>query len=171
MKLIFLDFDGVINSTKWMHSDQFKQETKDLSDADLYLIKVQYLIDPNSIQLINELVDRSKAEVVVSSTWRHKFSIDELNSILKSRGSTFNIIDKTPRRYSNRFSQTIARGIEIQAYLDSLPHSPDSIVILDDIDNMLHLSKYLILTYDETGITTQNIESALKMLNKKYTKD
>ena len=55
-KIIFLDIDGVLNSM-----DYFEQ-TKDC--------KGYTEINPEKVKLLKEIVDRTGAEIVLSSTWR-----------------------------------------------------------------------------------------------------
>lgn len=173
MKLIFLDFDGVLNSRKFLRSDFFRNSTAGLSDAELYLLKYEYMLDPEAIKLVNDLVVRSGAKVVASTSHRTRYSIDEMNTMLKNRGATFEIDAKTPRGMPKKFSQLVDRGDEIQEYLSLLEEVSkteegfvvEGFVILDDHNNMNHLSDHLVLTRDLVGLTSENVEDALKILN------
>jgi len=165
-KIIFLDIDGVLNSDIYFNSPAFKEESKGMSWEEIMLIAHHTHLDPVAIHIFNQLVNRSKAEVVLSSTWRLKYSIEALNNMLKDRGATFQINAVTPKHpeYIGWSSFPIPRGIEIQAYLNSLDQKPESFVILDDVDNMVHLINYLILVDDYYGLTTENVEMALNIL-------
>jgi hypothetical protein len=165
VKLIFLDFDGVLNSHKFLHSDYFNESIKGLIDAELYLLKYEYMLDPEAIKLVNDLVNRSGAYVVASTSHRLRYSLEELNKMLAGRGATFVFIGKTPKVLPEKFSATVDRGEEIQAFLDGLPEPPESFVILDDLNNMAHLSDHLVLTSDRSGIRDIHVEDALKILN------
>lgn len=162
IKIIFLDFDGVLNSDIYFNSKVFKESTKEMSSEEIMLLSHHTHIDPSAIQILNQLVEKSGAQVVVSSTWRIMYSVEELNAILKSRGATFEIIAATPRYPDCRVATL--RGDEIQGYLDSLNEAPESFVILDDINNMAHLTKFLVLTNDYYGLTIKDMEMALKIL-------
>lgn len=155
-----------MNSDEYFDSLEFKNETKGMSWAKIMLVAHHTHLDPKLIQLVNQLVERSQADVVVSSTWRSKYSVEELNSMLTNRGATFKIIAATPTNLSFKWGDGgfVSRGLEIQTYLNSLNKKPDSFVIIDDIDEMEHLSKYLVLTDDSYGITQEDVESALIML-------
>lgn len=169
MKLIFLDFDGVLNSDIYFNSEVFKKDTKGMSSAEIMLLSHHTHVDPAALQILNQLVEKSGAKVVVSSTWRIMYSINDLNFILKSRGATFEIIAATPK-YSDYVDTKIygriptPRGNEIQGYLNSLDEEPESFVILDDVNNMAHLTKFLILTNNYYGLTVKNLEEALTIL-------
>lgn len=167
MKLIFLDFDGVMNSERYFNNSVFLTETKGMDWDEIMLIAHHTHLDRDAIQLINQLVDRSGASVVVSSTWRQHYSIDELNQMLKDRGATFTIIAATPVHRSHYIGwgmSNVIRGKEIQEYLDETVQ-PVQFVILDDINNMAHLSDHLVLTDEDVGITQEDIEKALKILS------
>lgn len=157
MKLIFLDFDGVLNSDNYFNSLEYKNSKKELGFALLSQI------DPICIVRINELVNQSKAFVICSSAWRSVYTVSELNEILGARGATFLISDKTPLLSEG---QTF-RGNEIQAFLDTLIEVPEEFVILDDINDMLHLEPKLVLTNDVIGITDSDINKALVILKGK----
>lgn len=135
---------------------------------EIMLIAHHTHIDPAAVQILNQLVEKSQSLVVVSSSWRIMYSVDELNSMLKDRGAIFNIIAATPKypEYTSGWGgHSIApRGVEIQAYLDSLDEQPESFVILDDVNNMLYLTKYLVLTDDYHGLTEKDVVEALRIL-------
>lgn len=168
MKLVFLDFDGVLNSQKFMRSQFFKDSIAGLTDAELYLLKYEYMLDPEAIKLVNDLVARSGAQVVASTSHRTRYTIDEMNTMLKNRGATFEIEAKTPRGMPKKFSLSVDRGDEIQEYLSLLEEVGEAVegfVILDDFNNMGDLSDHLVLTRDRVGLTSEDVENALKILN------
>lgn len=165
MKYIFLDFDGVLNSMQFMRSDRFLEATAGLSDAELYLLQYGYMLDSEPIKLVNELVKKTGATVIASTSHRIRYSLEELDAMLAKRGATFQISGKTPRLSPRKFSQNIDRGEEIQAFLDELPEKAEAFVILDDLNNMIHLTPHLVLTRDMVGLTTEDAAKALKILN------
>lgn len=155
MRLIFLDIDGVLNSTEYLNSEEYEDEFK--------LHKQVYAnIDPDKIKLLNKLVEHSGALVVLSSDWRLSYSLEEMNYFLKIRGATFQISDKTP--FSGNPIARTPRGRDIQEYLDTICMKPESFVIIDDYSDMLHLKKYLVQTDRLVGITKEDIQKALEIL-------
>lgn len=58
------------------------------------------------------------------------------------------------------------RGDEIQAWLRQAAVAIDGIVILDDAENMVHLSPWLVRTSVETGLTEEDAERAIGVLAK-----
>jgi HAD domain in Swiss Army Knife RNA repair proteins len=164
-KIIFLDIDGVLNSRAYTTSDAFKIATADISDAELMLIRHDLHIDPLAVDLLNDLIDKSGADVVLSSTWRAKYPPDAITTLMATRGFKFKVIDSTPVLHGKVNSSRIPRGKEIHAYLRSLPQWPDGFVILDDNDDMLTLKDHLVLTSKKLGLTSQDVDTALKILN------
>lgn len=161
MKLIFLDFDGVLNSRKWMEG--FHQKVREYNKPEsTILVEPEDALDPTPVELINQLVEKSGAKVIISSSWRILHGLESLNKILKNAGAKFEAIDTTPRTYEER-------GIEIQQYLDYLKSKGDeveSFVIIDDDSDMAHFlnTKHFIKTAFEFGFMEWHLEEALKVL-------
>lgn len=157
MKLIFLDFDGVLNSRTFFNA----QKNRDKDDK-LVLVDYDEMFDTKAVALINQLVEKTKAEVVVSSSWRILHDLEDLNKILKKFGATFEAIDVTPRLYEER-------GIEIQTYLDYVASKGDiveSFIIIDDDSDMAHFrnTNHFIKTTFEWGFTEWHLKEAIKVL-------
>src|SRR6185503_9190594 len=91
-RVVFLDIDGVLAPIRrW---DRYGD------------------LDPACIQVLNEIVARGSADVVVSSTWRHGKTVAELQEILEAEGFTGFVLDKTPTGEPGA-----DRGEEIAAWL------------------------------------------------------
>jgi histidinol phosphatase-like enzyme len=164
MKIIFLDIDGVLNSDVYDQSDYYKKATAGMSGYEV-IEKAHHLqLDPDAIKLMNELVERSGAEVVLSSTWREKYTPEQMTDMLKGRGATFKISASTPILFG-KLSSRIPRGKEIGEYLFKLKEWPESFVIIDDHDDMLKLKSNLVQTHVKFGLTKEIVEKALKILN------
>lgn len=170
MKIIFLDIDGVLNSDVYMATDAYIQATKDAGCADPFgydvVLKAHHLhIDPQAVALLNQLIEKSGAEVVLSSTWRLRYSLDEMNEMLTMRGATFKVLNQTPP--PRRMSRTW-RGEEIKEYLLDLKRAKkdvESFVILDDRDEFPTYKKNFVFTPERTGFIQEHLDRALKILN------
>jgi hypothetical protein len=170
MKILFLDIDGVLNSDVYMATDAYRDEClaagcKDHRGYEV-VVKAHYThIDPAAVQLLNQLIEKTGAKVVLSSTWRLRYTLEEMNDMLKSRGATFEVTDKTPAKMSWRL-----RGNEVKEYLDDLKECedivPEAFVILDDIDEFPKFRKQFIHTPEKTGLTEKHVERAIEILNK-----
>lgn len=151
--VIFLDIDGVLN-----HKEFFKRK-KDL----LYNnhIKLPFPFDSFDVNIIHNLnkfwEEYSDVKLVISSSWRWN---DDLGDILKQVGLKKKIDDITPTIITNH------RGEEIQMFIDK--HNVKNYVIIDDIDDVLvSQQEHLILCDDNIGLTKDNIEEVIKILNLK----
>lgn len=129
-KIIFLDIDGVLNSIDYF---EHTKHCKGYSE-----------INPKKVKLLKEIVDRTGAEIVLSSTWRDLAKRKDepehpmymyLTDTLREYG--MEIIDHTPYIGQDRPK-------EIKAWLDTQPDKDIRFVSLDD-DYPQH-------EYDEVGI-------------------
>lgn len=145
MNVIFLDIDGVLNARPFVEG----RDTRDWAG----------LIDPLAVARLNSLVGRAAAKIVISSSWRCQMPIARIAHILLLHGHEGEIIGATPRLLASR-------GAEIQAWLDDTPSPPRAFVILDDVDDMAHLSPYLVLTTWEEGLLDVHIDEALAVLSR-----
>jgi hypothetical protein len=134
MKVLFLDFDGVLNSIQsrvfWENlkdQDQWEKDMQVSSGGILEQIAMEFC--PIAISNLEELIRRTKIKIVVSSSWRVQRTVQELGELFKSKLISEAIIDKT-----ESFSNT--RGDEIQKWLDEHPEV-ENYVILDDDQSML----------------------------------
>lgn len=151
MRVIFLDIDGVLNSAEWF------EKTKDVRSGLSRIDELQEMLDPRAVELLNGLVDRAGATVVLSSSWRVAYGMDFIQRALVARGFTGKLSDRTPTMGS-------PRGREIQAWLDKRLEKPEAFIILDDNSDMLHLSHRLVQTTWGTGLQIGHVERAEAML-------
>ena len=104
------------------------------------------------------------AEIVVTSTWRLSHELSSLTAMLRAKGLvTADVLDATPFIPYHR-----GRGQDIQQWLDRAPSergwSIEGMVIVDDLDDMLHLPPWLVQTTFETGLTDTHISAAMQVL-------
>ena len=153
MKVIFLDFDGVLNSRQSMSfwhrkRDQEKWENQMYESwqgtMSEYIAQEFCPICTSNMELLIEKVPEAK--IVVSSTWRLNNTVDDLKKILKPFPTVANrIIGVTPRgEYKNG---RIMRGEEIKTWLEHHPEVENYVIIDDDsdmlpeqLDNFVHTS-------------------------------
>ena len=106
MKVIFLDNDGVIClSNNWgsRHKKQKKWGKRKLSMS-MSSIPVEYRFDnfdKKAIEILNEILETTGAEIVVSSDWRLHANLEELGEYYESQG-----IIKKPFDVTERFHYT-----------------------------------------------------------------
>jgi hypothetical protein len=156
MRIVFLDFDGVLNSRSLVERASMPH-TPGLG-----------LLDEGAVARLEQLcvgVDGGAA-IVVSSTWRLSFDRSALEDLLRAKGlATTVVLDVTPMIPHKR-----GRGSEIQLWLDTAPRarglSIEGIVILDDDDDMLHLRPWLVQSSFETGLTDDHLALARSVLGR-----
>lgn len=159
-KIIFLDIDGVLNSVDYFdqtkHCDGYSE------------------INPEQVKLLKEIIDRTGAEIVLSSTWRNLAKRKDesehqmytyLTDTLQEYG--LEIIDHTP--YIDQ-----DRPKEIKAWLDAQPDKDIRFVSIDDDYPQHEYDKFgigdcLVKTsyYEKNGgLRKEHVKKAIEILNR-----
>ena len=165
MRLIFLDIDGVLNSGDYQRSGRRQRGLKFLDYGNK--------IDARGVYLLNGLVSRTEAQIVLSSTWRYAVGLETTIAALRSKGFFHEerFLDITPRLWRTPEGEARVRGHEIDLWLDTWEstHDPvDSFVILDDDSDMAHLLPRLVQTNNEHGLTEYDCGRAGELLLAPY---
>ena len=115
MKVIFLDFDGVLNSEKYLAACG--------SDG--------VVIDPSRMILLKQLVDATGAKIVLSTSWREHWSKEPTQC--DSTGMLMNdIFSRQGLQIWDKVSQLrMTREAQIKNWLDRHPEV-ERFVVLDD---------------------------------------
>lgn len=139
MKLIFLDIDGVLNHQLWFNAQSI---TNRFNVAEYH----SSMLDPARVEILNYIIFKTNAKVVVSSSWRKTHTKEKLQSLLEGRGFKGEIIGTTPcLSFSGvlGYNYSVPRGNEIKAWLElnkgilNNKLSKVPYVILDDDSDML----------------------------------
>lgn len=148
MKVIFLDHDGVIClSTEW--GSRFKKQNKwggrKLSMTTLEM-PLEYRFDnfnKKAITILNEILEETGAEIVVSSDWKRWANVEEMGEYYESKGIVKKPIALTPNLgqctwydnwvWSRDWDLEMTRVIEIKQYLHDHPEITHWVSI-DDLD-------------------------------------
>jgi hypothetical protein len=187
MKIIFLDIDGVLNHEIWYRKRmEIKQGTDSKDWSDQYPF---YEFDPDSVKLLNLIIEKTGAKVVVSSSWRHGRTVGQLQEILDRVGFVGEVIDTTPslnaRIGKDPAGYTVPRGCEIDWWLEkngdfqrinwSKERQQECIdkskvknyVILDDDSDMLYSQReHFVQTSFKDGLNEKKAIKAIEILNK-----
>jgi len=161
-KLIFLDIDGVLNHHAYYNDicqdDRYEMIGHPMCD-----------IDTKAVMLLNELIAKTGAKVVISSTWRLGRSLFYLKHLLGNAGFIGDIISVTPRLYCEEAKASIPRGFEIQVWLkDNGYYWRDDyqyIILDDDGDMLMHQQQYFVYVDNCVGLTANTIYRAANKLN------
>ena len=156
MKVVFLDFDGVLNSHEFFVELSAKPEAE---QGDL----VTTLSPVCTANLVKLLEIEPELQIVISSTWRHAFELSWLKDKLASHGvDPKRIIGITPRRFSS------TRGEEIGMWLADHQEVEHFVILDDDKFDIVRLRKWLVQTDEQVGLTTKDIAKVVKVLKRKY---
>lgn len=154
MKLVFLDFDGVLNSEAFFKTYHRRGNPP-----------IEW-IDPAAVTILDEVVTRSSSRVIISSTWRLAFDFDEVIATLREKGFRGEVVGRTGKAKGNR-------GLEIGLYLatreravlQGLAEPLESFVIVDDDADMGPLLPRLVKTDYRTGLQRHHVEPMLTLLD------
>lgn len=192
MKLIFLDIDGVLNSSDTMRSRhallRSKHEVESIPYDDLkYLIRDEYghLFDENAVRFLAALVTKFDAKIVISSTWRYA-GLKTMQEMWKKRNLPGEVIGITPdmnypiedETYGDMY-RTTARGFEIHQFMRDIQKGTvpethciireqqeiESYVIFDDDRDMLPFQMQNFVQVDHhTGLSYNEYSKAEAIL-------
>jgi HAD domain in Swiss Army Knife RNA repair proteins len=154
MKIVFLDFDGVLNSETWARNGG--------------VVNGLWTLDPEAVRRLQRIIDATGAYIVVSSSWRHGHTLDELRTILRDAGLT----DPPTARYDLR-SWTVLdvtpdsldgfRAREIRRWLDRNP--AHQFVVLDDSHDA-DIDGHFVQTTWPHGLQDEHVDRAIEILNR-----
>lgn len=178
MKIIFLDIDGVLNT-----SLTFKRIQQEYDKNKIYHIE----IDKFRLEYLKNIIDNTSAKIVLSSSWKLFFYKDEkgiiptiqktfiLNQLLKKYG--LEIFDLTP------IDTNGCREKEIEMWLNENENIENFIIIDDNLKDLSKIyTEHLIKTKftlenasDKTientcGLCNEHVVKAISILNKNYVK-
>lgn len=126
MRVLFLDFDGVLNSTQTDFLSDFDFQQYPFADRAYELNFDSYLIN-----VLNKVMGfLPEVKIVISSSWRTHYTLEEIRVKMYLNGFkyTTRVVDITP-------NTKISRGDDIKAYCQS--KRIEDYCILDDSNDML----------------------------------
>ena len=168
MKIIFLDFDGVLNSSSYSASlSDAGKPTKDENGHELF--------DPETAKRLNRIVDETEAKVVISSSWRY-LGLTALKEMWRKRGLHGQLIGMTSMHAVDEYIMehglnwlekgTITgspRAVEIEAWLHEHDHI-DNYVILDDMPMSSALETHFVQINPILGLSDAQAAKAIEIL-------
>lgn len=140
MKVIFLDVDGVLNSSQDGNSIRLRTDL--------------------NLKLLQRVVRETGAKIVLSSSWRNGPAkvLNNLHKRLEEYG--LEIMESTPDLGS------LCRGDEIRQWLNANEEHVEKFLILDDEDNMAEFTEEdLVQTDSRIGLQEEDSIKCIKILN------
>lgn len=141
MKVIFLDFDGVIST-----------------------YKSGWNLDSDKMNLVKKIVDETGAKIVISSSWRQNTLEDTLELVTRASGHYKGtpllvsdvVIGITKRMFSRSYNgeardMGVPRGVEIAEYLTEHSDITNYVILDDDSDMLLEQKDHFIQTDSYLG--------------------
>jgi hypothetical protein len=146
MKVIFLGINGVLNTDRTA------------------LRYGQSLIDQNLVKILKKIIIKTKAEIVLSSSWRNDV---ESRKMIKCsfEKEDIDFIDYTPQIEPKKHQFWINRCDEIKSWLKNHPQVKKFVIVDDNFDAGLGLKDNFFQTDAEFGITEFIAEEIIKFLN------
>ena len=148
--LIFLDIDGVmISAAGW-------KPVENLEDGFSAFSK-------RAIDCLQYLVNQTNASIVLTTSHKSTYPLYQWDQIFKTRNLNVTICDKLDDNL-----KSLNRKDEILNYLNAHPEIENYVIIDDDksLNDLPHSMKQkLVLTSSLIGLTQENIERAIEILN------
>jgi hypothetical protein len=177
MKVIFLDHDGVTClANNWGSRFKKKDRSKYTSEIEMPVEFRFDNFDKKAIKVLNEILEETGAEIVVSSDWRLYCNLEEMGEYYENHG-----ICKKPIGFTKRMTDFDSDGaalftwkgwneririVEIQEWVKNHPEIT-SWVAVDDM-NMHELESFVHTPNSNEGIKqSSKKEQIIKALNSK----
>lgn len=160
MRVLFLDFDGVLNSASTWRSRPDGWEGQWEGNREIPLSMLRIHLDPEKVRILNGVLSDTGSVVVLSTSWRNWPEQDYVREKLNESGFSGTIVGATP----GWLGPGKRRGDEIQAWLDQNQGEVESFAVLDDSDDMGSLMPYLVYVDPLTGLTEEYVPRLVELL-------
>ena len=167
-KIIFLDFDGVLNTAYYQHYLMYQGK----SWQDEY----GALFDPEAVSQLARIINVTNADIVIESSWKY-LGLDVMQEMWTARCLPGKVIDITPSSVSDNWLLTAnpddldpamghCKGMEIASWLSDNAQADTRYVIIDDEYVCLESQiPYFVLTNPHDGITEDIADRVIAILN------
>lgn len=157
-KIIFLDFDGVMDTALQlpMMKDLRKEERKEIK-TDRYGI----LFDEEPVRNLGEIIATTHADIVIHSSWKIGMSVEYLQEMWKTRKLPGKVIDKTP-------DINFYVDDEIKAWLEEHEEVVGKYAIIDDMPADFfspHFASHLFSVNPNIGLDSETTGKIIKYLD------
>lgn len=149
--LLYLDIDGVmVPANSWRKPEILEDGFPDFS--------------PNAVRSLEKIISHSCANIVLTTSHKHKYTLKEWDSIFKRRNINVNKIARLPKNINH-----LNRKDELIQWFTA-KHLKDNFIIIDDDKSLNGLPEYLkdklIQTSGSVGLTDYLAEIALNKMEK-----
>ncbi|MDO5527100.1 MAG: HAD domain-containing protein [Prevotella sp.] len=167
-KIIFLDFDGVLNTEYYQNLLRYKGKAwQDEHGA---------FFDPEAVAQLKRIIDVTRADIVIESSWKF-LGLEAMQEMWQVRSMPGRVIDITPSSISDSWLLTAnlddiasamehCKGTEIASWLADNAAKDTRYVIIDDEYVILDSQQpNFIMTNPYDGITEDVADRAISVLN------
>lgn len=152
--IVFLDIDGVLNSTAWAGQRPLRGFIPPSTAAEAFEDK---WIDPATVARLRTVIERTGASIVVMSSWRHQMTVAEFVRLLELHGwITPPVIGVTPDLPGS------PRGMEVETWLAGNGVHVRYVCVDDDADFMPHQAH--VQTDPDVGLTDEDVRRCVNAL-------
>lgn len=151
-KVLFLDFDGVLNRIGETRMDR------------------RPVFEPDLILKLNLIVELTNCDIVITSTWRTHYSVRSLGRLLGNWGFLYphKIIGKTPdlstQESASKLWKATSRGAEICSWLVTNNYTGNYVVV-DDTADMDGVWAHFVEINGAFGMTDEDVVDIVERLN------
>ena len=159
-KVIFLDIDGVLATDKEFFTNRTNFQKKNEKARELH---IPYPFNKKAVEVFNQILDATDADIVLSSDWRMHWDLDELDEIFK-----FNGVKKSPIAITSKIKRKMSSELEDdrahQIVEFKRAHNITNYVAIDDLDLSFSLGEHFFKTKSNMGIKQTGLKE--KIINK-----
>ena len=148
---LLLDIDGVLTSENHTQQCVLEKRSENLYWMDWF--------DPACTEALRILLDKTKADIIVSSSWR-EIGIERLRTVWEHNRMPGHLKETTPEWIPDKM-EALRQWINNNMTL----HPFDKYIILDD--DPTGLNQWQVKTNPRTGLTKKDAEKALKSVRLK----
>ena len=154
MKIIFLDFDGVMTTRNFVEG--LYHQGKKYTDIFGTIFK------QDSVELLKDIIENTDAHIVITSDWRNHFGLIGLKIMWfyrKLPGSIYGILPKGYKARTTLIEEWLLNHKNVTAY-----------VIIDDLPENQFMPKqrdFLLSINPHTGLNHEISQKAILLLNLK----
>lgn len=157
--IIFLDIDGVLATNKQynLNAGNFMRKNEWASK-----LNVKYPFDKGCVDIFNEILTTTGAEIVLSSDWKYYYTLDQLDIIFKENGVIKSPFDVTTNNMVSMSYLEKNRAYQIKTYITN--NNIVKYAIIDDL-NLLNfydsVENNFIRTYNSEGLKQLGIKDKI----------
>ena len=156
-KTIFLDLDGVLATEREFLRNRKKFHEKHPLAKEL---NIPYPFNPGCVKILNEIIEETNCELVLTSDWRLHWNFDDIYKIFEFNGVNKNPINKTDFSPIGGFLELEKNRInEINNFIQK--YDINHYVIVDDLDMDKHEIERFVKTKGNEGLKQIGIKKKI----------